>query len=81
MLEWLRELQPEEAAARIDQAWVNVAQTEDGQIVLGSLLEYLGLLEPITSADAQARHNVAVMVLTKIGRNSTPRILEALVRR
>ena len=81
MLEALQQMKPEEAAARIDQAWANITQTEDGQIVIGCLFEELGLLEPITSADAQVRHNVAVMVLTKIGRNSTPRILEALVRR
>ena len=81
MLEWLLELKPEDAAKRIDQAWLAVAKSEDGQIVVGSLLEDLGLLEPITSAEAQTRHNVAVMVLSRIGRNSTPRVLEALIRR
>lgn len=81
MLEALRELKPEDAASRIDQAWANLPTTEDGQIVLASLFEYLGLLEPVTSEAAQERHNVAVMVLNRIGRNSTPRVLEALVRR
>lgn len=80
MLAWLKELKPEDAAARIDQAWGNVLQTEDGQIVVGTLLDELGLLEPIASQDAVTRHNVAVMVLKRIHRSSTPRVLEALVK-
>ena len=81
MLEWLRELPDEDRAKRIDQAWRNFTASEDGQIVAGSLLEELGLLEPITTSEAQTRHNVAVMILSRIGRNSTNRVLEALIRR
>jgi len=80
MLEWLKELKPEDAAERIDRAWKNVVDSEDGQIVVGTLLDELGLLEPIGSQDAMTRHNVAVMVLKRIRRDSTPRVLEALVK-
>lgn len=79
MLDWLKELKPEDAAKRIDMAWRNMIQTEDGQIVVCTLLDELGLLAPITSQDAMTRHNVAVMILKRIHRSSTPRVLEALV--
>lgn len=80
MLAWMKELKPEDAAERIDQAWKNVIETEDGQIVVGTLLDELGLLEPIAGQDGVTRHNVAVMVLNRIHRSSTSRVLEALVR-
>ncbi len=81
MLAWLQELSDEDRAERIDNAWLNFVQTEDGQIVIGSLLEELKLLEPISTVEEQERHNIAVMILSKINRNSTPRVIEALARR
>ena len=81
MLEAILELKPEDAAARIDQAWANVVLTEDGQIVLGSLLEELGLLDEIKGPDGMTRHNVAVMILSRIRRNATRLVIEALVTR
>ncbi|MFH2073518.1 MAG: hypothetical protein ABIJ75_11785 [Actinomycetota bacterium] len=81
MLEALRELKPEDQIARIDQAWENLVLTEDGQIVLGVLLEELGLLNELKGPEEMTRHNVAVVILTKIKRNKTRLLLEALVER
>ena len=81
MLEAVLGLIPEDRAARIDQAWANVVQTEEGQIVIGSLLEELGLLDEIKGPDGMARHNTAVMILARIKRNATRLIVEALVTR
>jgi hypothetical protein len=81
VLESVLELKPEDRAARIDRAWENLTQTEDGQIVLASLLEELGLLDEIKGPEGIARHNTAVMILARIKRNSTRRIIAALVTR
>lgn len=78
-LSWLHQLDEDERVKRIDQAWAAVARTVDGQIVLETLLEELRLLEPIATPDEQTRHNVAVMVLNRLGSNSVPRVIEALV--
>jgi len=81
MLEALLELKPEDRAARIDQAWAHLLEMEDGQIVLGTLLEELGLLDEIKGPDGVTRHNVAVMILSRIKRNSTRLVVESLVVR
>jgi hypothetical protein len=78
-LSWITALPKDEREQRIEQAWRAVAQTVDGQIVLGSLLEELRLLEPVGSPDETTRHNVAVMIVNRLGRNSVPRVIEALV--
>lgn len=81
MLEAVLGLKPEDRAARIDRAWENVVETEDGQIVIATLLEELGLLDEIKGPDGMARHNTAVMILARIKRNSTRLLIGALVTR
>jgi len=80
ILDALLELEDVERVERIETAWSNLLQTEDGQIVVATLLDELGLFNPIGNQDQQTRHNVAVMILSRIHRNSTRRVLAALVK-
>ena len=79
MLEWLMELAPEERARAINQAWRNFAATPDGRVVLATLLDELGLFDPVAGEEAATRHNVAVMILKRIDRDSIERVIEALI--
>jgi hypothetical protein len=79
MLEWLMQLSPEERARAIDQAWGNFASTPDGRVVIATLLDELGFLDPVKGEEGIVRHNIAVMVIRRIGRDSIERVVEALV--
>lgn len=81
MLEALLELKGQARDDRINQAWQNLIQSEDGQIAVGSLLDELGYLDPISGPDGIARHNIAVVILARIKKNATRKILEALIER
>lgn len=51
---------------RLSKAWQSVMRTDDGRLVLGSILRDLGLFTPIMGERAAARHGAALAIMEQM---------------
>ncbi len=81
MLEWLGELEEEDRARRVKEAFGKVVATEDGQIVFHVIFENLYFFRRAETEEHQALNNYGKFLLGYFGEDAIYRVMEALIRK
>lgn len=78
-LRGLHALTSKERGPAIEQAFLNVANTEDGQIMVATMLEEMHFLDRADTPEFQALNNYAKLLLARCGLSSTYRLMAGLM--
>jgi len=69
LFEWLDELSIEDRTRRVNEAFKNVAATENGKIVFLTIFEDLHLFREVENPGQQALNNYAKFLIGYFGKN------------